>query len=73
MVNKDKIVDPEIEKIKGQLKAIGIMAGIFVVIFPFQLGFILNFLIVTIGTMAVTYWMLKRNDAKKQLIKDAIK
>lgn len=61
---KVKVVDPEIEQIKKQLQGIGIMLTIFLVIYPLNLGFLPNFMIVMLGTLATTWGVFKYKERK---------
>ena len=64
MIKKDKVVDPEIVKIKGQLQAIGIMLALFLVIYHLHFGFLPNLAIVMFGTFTVTWGIFKYKERK---------
>jgi hypothetical protein len=67
MANQEnvKVVDPEIEQIKNQLLAIGIMATTFLVISPLHLGLGLNLGIVIFGTFAAAWGIFKYKERKQ--------
>lgn len=66
MTHKNKIIDPEIEKIKQQLKAIGLMAAAAAIILPFGLPFWFNVPAIVVGALAVGSGIIKYKESNKQ-------